>query len=316
MSEETLPKPFPEARPPHLPDVLTRQSPWMLVFLLVAAVVAWRSWISWGPSAAGEEVSSFISFVTFASSILAPPLFGAAVFARHRNARTTMPMLVFGLGLMAFGVVLTVFGEQIRDVVRGTGGFTEFQTPGETAFLVFKELVALFGVLYVAAGLASTRTAPKSRGERPVAIWLTALTVVSIVLSLRAMADLLSAGDYPPGLLVQVAIGFVLSIASSLGWLYFTVTVVGGWLAGETPNRAWLAAAIGVLLLFVSPLVVSVALVLDTTGSPFLQVFNYATLAAWVLLVVAFALGLPSPPVTAEPVEPTGDRQGATQPGS
>lgn len=315
MSEEAVPKPFPEARPPHLPDVLTRQSPRLLLFLLVAAVVAWRSWISWGPSAAGEELRSFISNVTFASSILVPPLFGVALFIRHPNARTTMPLLVFGLGLMALGVLLTAFGEQIRDVLRGTGGFMGFQTPGETAFLVFNGLVALFGVLYVGAGLASSRRAPTSRAERPVAIWLTALTVVSIVLSLRTMADLVSAGEYPPDLLVPIAIGFVLSIASSLAWLYLTVVIVNGWLAGEAPGRAWLAAAIGVLLLFVSPLVVSVVLVLETAGSPFLQVFNYATLAAWLLLLVAFALGLPSPSSTSDELA-TADPPGATQPGS
>ncbi|HSL76990.1 MAG TPA: hypothetical protein VK867_08600 [Candidatus Limnocylindrales bacterium] len=317
MSEETLPKPFPEARPPHLPDVMTRQSPWLLIFVGIAGLVAWRSWISWGPSAAGEEVSSLISFVTFASSILAPPLFGVALFARHPNAWSTMPLLVFGLGLMGFGVLLTAFGDQIREVLRGTASFDEFQTPGETAFLVFKGLVALFGVLYAAAGLSAARSAPRSRAERPVAIWLTALTVVSIVLSLRTIADLFSAGEYPPDLVIPVAIGFVLSIASNFAWLYLTAVVVGGWLAPETPSRAWLAAAIGVLLLFVSPLVVGFAFVMSGDGnSPVLPFFNYATLGAWVLLVAAFAIGLPTP-VGARRGEPvTADPPGATQPGS
>ena len=315
MSEETLPKPFPEARPPHLPDVLTRQSPWMVLFLLIAALVTWRAWTSWGPVAPGEEITSIVRLVTFASSIVAPPLFGVALFARQPDARKSMPMLVFGIGLMAIGVLLTAFGQPIREFLRGDRDGSAFQSPAETAFLVFSGLIALFGVLYVGVGLASARRAPKSRAERPVAIWLTALTVVSIVLSLRTMAELLSAGEYPPDVLVSVAIGFVLSIASSLAWLYLTVVIVNGWLAGEAPGRAWLAAAIGVLLLFVSPLIASVVLAVQTAGSPFLQFFNYMTLAAWLLLLVAFAVGLPSPTSPSSEAA-TADPPGATQPGS
>lgn len=315
MSEETLPKPFPEARPPHLPDVVTRQSPWMLLFLLIAALVAWRSWTSWGPVAAGEEIPSFFRLITFASSIVAPPLFGVALLARQPDARKSTPMLVFGLGLMAIGVLLTAFGQPIRQFLRGDVYVSVFQSPAETAFLVLNGLVAMFGVLYVGAGLASARRAPKSPAERPVTIWLTALTVVSIVLSLRTVAELLSAGEYPPDVLVSAAIGFVLSIASSLAWLYLTVVIVNGWLAGEAPGRAWLAAAVGVLLLFVSPLIASVVLVVEAAGGPFVQVFNYATLVAWLLLLVAFALGLPSQISTSDELA-TADPPGATQPGS
>ena len=316
MSEETLPKPFPEARPPHLPDVLTRQSAWLYVFIAITVLVAWRSWTSWGPLAAGEEIRVLFSFVTFASSILAPPLFGVAVFARHPDARKTMPMLVFGIGLMAVGVLLTAFGDPIRDFLGGDGDVLEFQSPAQTAFLVFKGLVAMFGVLYTAAGLSSARSAPRARLERPVTIWLVALTVIGLVLSLRTLADAFSTGEYPGELVVPVAIGFVLSIASNLAWLYLTAVILGGWLAGETPGRAWLAAGIAVLMLFLSPLVLGLVFATTSGDSTLLSIFNFATLGAWLLLVVAFALGMPTPAGSSDREAATADPRGATQPGS
>ena len=317
MGEETLPKPYPDARPPHLPDIVTRQSPWLYVFMAITALVAWRAWTLWGPTAAGEELSSFFRLVTLSSSVVAPPLFGVAVFARHADVRKSMPMLVFGLGLMAIGVLLTAFGEPIQEFLRGDGDILEFQSPAQTAFLVFRGLVTLFGVLYTAAGLSSARSEPRSRLERPVTIWLVALTVVSLVLSLRTITDAFSSGEYPAELIVPAGIGFVLSVASNLAWLYLTAVILGGWLAGETPGRAWLAAGIAVLLLFLSPLVIGLAFALTSyANSPLLPFFNYATLGAWMLLVAAFALGMPTPAGSSDRDAATADPQGATPPGS
>ena len=42
MTEPSSVKPFPDARPPHLPDTLTRLSPWVLFFVAVVALQLWR----------------------------------------------------------------------------------------------------------------------------------------------------------------------------------------------------------------------------------------------------------------------------------
>lgn len=317
MSDTPLPKPFPEARPPHLPDVLTRQSPWVLAFLAIAVLQVWRAWTSitgLGAENAGSALGLAISSI----QTIIPPLFGAALFWRHPKARATMPPLVFGLALFAFGELLGAFEQPIREVLLAiappAAEGTVFDTPAVVAFGVFTSLLSIFAVLYTAAGLAATRRG-RSAAERPLTVWLVALVIVSFVLYIAGILPILQ-NEATPDIAIRVVLGAVLSVLGSLAWAYFVSVTVGGWLAGEAPRRAWIAAAIATAVLFTTPLVVGASLVLGTDALVLAStVALYTSMAAWLLLLAAFLLGLPAPPGD-EPAEATVDPPAATRLGS
>ena len=187
MSEETAPKPFPEARPPHIPDVITRQSPWLFGFALLAAyqvIAGWRSWSGDFPVPTPDQIP-LLAYNLIPSAIV--PLMGVAVFLRRPDARRSMPLLIFGLALLCGVTLLEDFDTPIYEALSG-GDPSQFNSPGVVAYAVFKSLARLFGLVYIAAGIASSRSQPRTRMQRAVSIWLVALAVVAIVWSQRRPA--------------------------------------------------------------------------------------------------------------------------------
>lgn len=319
MSEQSRPKPFPEARPPHLPDVLTRQSPWLLFFGTVMVLVTWRWWTSISlPPEFG--IGSAIQHALASISSIVPPLLGFALFWRHPDARHRMPLLVFGLVLLAVGELLGAFNAPISqflfDLAPPSDADIAFSTPAQFAFTVFTALLSVFALLYVGAGIASSRARERGPVERPLTIWLAALSVLATVFSL---VSLTAAQFEPTPMLVAQAIsGTILSALVTFAWAYVTVVTVNGWIAGERPRRAWLLAAIGTSTLFALRLIFpALALIpLDATALPVLSVIAYVSYAGWLLLAAAFLLGLPTPSSSNDVAEPTVDPPAATQPGS
>ena len=319
MNDGITERPIPEARGPHLPDVLTRQSILVFVFGLVAVFMLWSVWRRWTAQYAIVDLNAVSALLFGLIPGVVAPLFGVALFARHPDARRTMPLLVFGLALFAFAEVLETFDRAIFDaLVAFTPEDIGPVTPAVVAFGVFTAMLGMFAALYTGAGLSSARRAERSPAERPLMIWLVALGVVSAVVSIASIVPLLS-GTPAPADLLQLAISFVVSLLVTLAWAYLVTVTVGGWLSGEVPRRAWALAGIATTLLFAVRLAIGAVL---GTGEPWITIVNlasYASLVAWVLLLVAFWLGLPSPraPVADTSAdEPTVDPQEATLPGS
>ena len=318
MSEAPVHKPFPEARPPHPPDFLARQSPWVFAFAAVAVVQIWRI-LSALVGAPGVDSGTTVLNVLSAIQNIAPPLFGVALFWRHPHARTTMPLLVFGLVLFAIGELLAAFDQPIRDVLRTISQPPDetfvLESPAEVAFRVFTSLLSVFALLYTGAGLTAARRRERRASERPLAIWLTALAVVATVVNIAATSQL--EFESSPLVIVQLVVGIVLSVLVTLAWAYLVTVAVGGWMAREAPSRAWGLAALATSILFASRAVFTVLISLPVGGwgMTVLQVVGYLSLGAWLVLLAAFAVGLPSPPNAVE-VEATADPPGATQPGS
>ena len=243
-------QPIPEARPPHLPDVLTRLSPGVFAFGLVELIVAWAQVRRWTNDFPFPDGYALFLFVGSLIPSVAVPLLGVALFVRHPRAHRTMPLLVFGLALMAVGGLLDTFGQPIRDFLAGlepneVGPWT----PAQTAYTVFTTLLVLFALLYVGAGLSLARQRERVAAERPILIWLVALAVVIVVLSATAIARM--PVELTTEVVIQLGLGLVLSLLVTLGWTYVTAVAIGGWLAGEGPRRAWGLAALGLLILFV-----------------------------------------------------------------
>lgn len=301
-----------------MPDILTRRSPWVFAFAAVAVVQIWRI-LSALVGAPGVDPGT--TFLNALSSIqnIAPPLFGVALFWRHPNARATMPLLVFGLALFAIGELLAAFDQPIRDALRSItqppGDTLVLESPAEVAFRVFTSLLSVFALLYTGAGLTAARRRERRASERPLAIWLAALAVVATVVNIAATSQLeLGSSSL---VIVQLVVGIILSVLVTLAWVYLVTVTVGGWLAREAPSRAWGLAALATSILFASRTVFTVLISVPVGGwgMTVLQIVGYASLVAWLILLAAFAAGMPSSPDAAE-VEVTDDPPGAMQPGS
>jgi hypothetical protein len=152
--------------------------------------------------------------------------------------------------------------------------------------------------------------------ERPLAIWLVALGVISTVLSLAGLATVQI--EVTPLLVVQLIVGLILSGLETLAWAYVAVVAIGGWISGDRPRRAWRLAAIGASALYGLRLIVPVLgfIPLDPTIVPFYLIIAYVSYAGWLLLAAAFVLGLPAPASADDDPEATADPPAATQPGS
>ena len=316
MSDTGVTRPYPEARGPHLPDALTRVAPLAYVFAAVALFVAWRGWEDAG--ADGRQIG-----LDTVARILVPgvaiPLLGVALIARHRDAQRTHRLLLFGIALLSVLEVFDTFQVAIREFLRGSEPFIDAPSPGDIALFVFGGLLMTFGLLYVGAGLADARGPERARVERPLTIWLVALAVIAIALSLYPLT-VMTQGGVVPGLIVELVVTLVIGGLVTLCWTYVAAITLGGWLASAQPRTAWVVAGVASAVLFVTRLIGVVASAFATEAlAPLFFATIYASLGGWVLLLVAFAMGLPGSPVATttgdEPLT-TADPPAARPPGS
>ncbi len=319
MDDGVTTRPIPEARGPHLPDVLTGRSLWAYAFAVVAAFIAWSVWRRWTAEYTIVDVNAVSALLFGLIPGVVAPLLGVALFARHPDARRTMPLLVFGVLLFAFAEVLAVFdGAIFAALAAFSPDDAAPVTPAIVAFGVFTTLLGMFAALYTGAGLSSARRAERSAAERPLMIWLVALGVVSAVVSIASILPFLT-GSPAAGDLLQLGISFAVSLLVTLAWAYLVAVTVGGWLADDVPPRAWALAALATSVLFAVRLLIGAVLGPGEPWFMIVTVASYASLVAWIVLLVAFWLGLPSPGESgteAPPDDPTADPREATPPGS
>jgi uncharacterized membrane protein YidH (DUF202 family) len=309
MNDGVTERPIPEARGPHLPDVLTRQSIWVFVFGLAAVFILWSVWRRWTAEYTIVDLNAVSALLFGLIPGVVAPLFGVALFARHPDARRTMPLLVFGVALFAFAELLEVFDRAIFEaLIAFTPEDFGPATPAVVAFGVFTALLGMFAVLYTGAGLSSARRRERSAAERPLMIWLVALGVVSAVVSIASIVPLINGTPTPVDLL-QLGISLTVSLLVTLAWAYLVTVTVGGWLSDDAPRRAWALAALATSVLFAVRLAIGAVLGPGELWFTIVNIARYASLVAWVVLLVAFWLGLPS-------LDPTADPPEATQPGS
>lgn len=313
MSESRL-RPFPEARPPHLADAVAGRSPWVYVFLAVAVVNLYAAFRATAQIPSIDLALIYFGVVSSIPAVVAP-LLGVVLFNQDRRAWLTMPALAFGLALLAVDYLVSGFSDLIIGFLLESAPDGDALSPAVTAFGVFEALLTVFAILYVGVGLSLARRQPRARIERPMLVWFVALGVVSAVLSIAATS---SAGiDMTPEVLVRFGLGIVLSLASTLAWAYLTAVIVGGWAAREEPMRAWKLAAVAVIILVLIPLVVTTLTAVTSSflGQGFSLILGSVNAVAWVLLLLAFVLGLATRS-SAPTDEATADPRGAMPPGS
>ena len=300
--------PWEEARPPHLPDRLIRTSPWVFAFAIAALVQVWSAATPRVATDATPTVEELAYLVQALVPSIAASLLGAALFLRHPSAWRTVPVLVVGLVLFVVGELLGVvdqpFARFLADLAPATDP-TSVVTPLGLAWSVLTTSISILAVTMTAGGLSRARRRPVVLVARPLAV---ALTIVSIVIVLLSVSELLGT-VIAPSLAIASALGVALGLASNLAWAYLVVVTATGWMAGESPRRGWALAAAAATLFFAIRIVTSIAFdpgLAQQIGTFLVILVGWGAVLAWLLLLVAFVVGLPA----------TDDRPAATRTGS
>jgi hypothetical protein len=299
-----------EARGPHLPDVLTRQAPWVYLFVAAALIhlgAAWLDWAGRGPLAPPQDLMTILGDRT--QSVLVS-LFGAALFIRHPDARRSLPLIAFGLGLMALGPLLTLIDAPITrfiDSLAPAGDEFVGTSPAVVAYHVFTSLVGIAAVIYVGVGLAIARRRPIHPAERSLTVVIAIVGIATVVLPYALVPLRLPTTPFEWAL---IAIGLVLSLLHALAWSYVIAVAFGAWMAGEAPRLGWglalLASVLGLVLRILGAMVFVIGNLAGGLSQAALAAMGLVGTAGWALLLAAFAVGLPA----------TDDPPEATQPGS
>jgi hypothetical protein len=194
-----------------------------------------------------------------------------------------------------------------------------FFTPLAEGYSILTSLVGVFGVAFLARGLSDARRHRDSGRVRQLATVLTVLAAASLALNLLGLTYI--EFEPSPMLALSIAGTLLVRLLMTLAVAYLVVIAVVGWIEHESPRLGWGFAAIGAGLIVLQRLLASVIGVVPLSQDLLLAVVGRvgeAALLGWVLLVVAFALGLPSTDgLTDDPeVPPTADPPGATRSGS
>ncbi|MEO5885359.1 MAG: hypothetical protein ABIQ58_07600 [Candidatus Limnocylindrales bacterium] len=319
--------PWVEPRGPHLPDRLMAVGWLAWPFVILAGILAGLAWPRIVDAASGDAVQ----ILAVAIGQLDPvgvALLGAALFVRHPGAIRTLPHLVVGVTLLAVREVLRVLGVPLDAIFAGITPPSEafpFFVPFSTAYHTFASVLGVFGLLYLARGLDEARRLEDGRASRPLAVLLASLAVGLGLIQYQRLGDLPADDTGIIGILVVSSI--TLTTLNLLAWAFLTWTVARGWRAGEAPSGGWLAAVLAGACVFIS-WATTTALGLLVTGPSDLavaaiQIAGAIASVAWLLLLVAFAVGLPStralsPEEVADGdgADPTLDPAAASMPGS
>jgi len=317
-----------EARPPHLPDTVTRV-PWMVwpfvVLALVQAYAAWRGWVDQGANA-----GFLVPTLRIAAADLASVLIGAAFFVRHPDGLRRLPLIAFAVTLfavqeallLASGPLSTVF-----DSLTPADAATPFFVPLAYAYSLLAAAIGIFAVLYLARGLGEARRTMDEGSMRGLTIGLVLVVVTYGVLGTASIIR----SDFEVSplnvLLVGVAIGT--SVISLLAWSALIVVSLAGWLGGEEPRLGWLLAALSGAAFLLAQVVIVVAELIIPVVSPrgdtawLGEALGLLFQLGSIVLLVAFVLGLPSTAETAwtdldhaddEPGGDDADRRDAVEP--
>ena len=311
--------PWPEARPPHLPDALTSLSPWVIGFLLLAGLqvfAGWREWVAEGDLRDGSTIA-FIIQARLPGVCVA--LLAAALFSRHPDAHRRLPMLTFGVVLLNVAPLMGLATNALNTVFVAAAEAGDEGSSVVTVGIYGGAIIVLvsFGVVFLARGLAMTRRGADVVSGRVLGIAMIALVAVGSVLSL---IPFFSQPDTASLLSPFNVVFFVLAKLNNLAWAYLFVIAFGGWLAGEQPRIGWLLAALAAGLDVALLLLLGLAGLVDIAraGQAVLEIIGWLGVANWVLLLLAFAVGLPSVAMAVDDpeVSVTADSLEATRSGS
>lgn len=290
--------PWEEPRPPHLPDRLTSISLWVLPFLVVAVFQLWLLWINQPLSSNQGSAVEYWLDTRYQFAEIAGSLIGLALFLRHPDARTTLPQVALGAFLLLLAQVMGLLELTLDPVFVALAPPSDdlfFFSPLKEAYSIFTSLVAVFGIAFIASGLSAARRYGSTGPVRSLAVVLVILAVVSSGVSILEVTT--AEFEVSPALVGTIVGSVVARFLRTLALSYLVVVLVAGWLGQEAPRSAWRLAAVGAALLLLPALVAPFLGVFPLPQEVLLAIITFiqeGVVVGWVLLVVAFALGLPS----------------------
>ncbi len=292
-------EPAQEARGPHLPDVVMRT--WaavIFVFLAVAYLVWYVTNLDVKPAA---TFADYVVYILQAVPAVAAILLPAAILVRHSDAWSRARTLLFGAILYAAVQGLLILQDPLQ-------GFFESVTPAspDLPFLVplavtysaLISLVAAFGLGYIAVGLSMARR--YEGGSRWTTGWFVPVaTVFGTVVGVLAVSRI-QFGSTPmtPPLIIYLASSVILGVLRIVMWAWLASVVTRGWLAGEDPRSGWGLASMATAFVLLALAIVNLSGLITVADDAFGTALGYVIVLAYagghVLLLAAFAVGLPA----------------------
>jgi hypothetical protein len=313
--------PWEEPRPPHLPDRLMAVSPWVLPFLVVVVAEVWLFSITGPRSDSLDWLSARYGVTGLLGSLV-----GLALFLRHPDARVTLPQIASGAFLLLLQQVMVLLepavGPVLRDLTEPSDNLFSSISPMHVAYRTFTSIIGIFGIAFIASGMSAARRHKDIGAVRGLAAVLTIMTVASAAPSILWITEM--EFDDSLVMVVMTISSAVVRLFETLAVSFLVVASLSGWLGLEEPRSGWRLATIGagliLLQLLLAPFVWSPPLSQDDAVA-LIAFMAVGAVIGWVLLVIAFALGLPSTvPISDDDTDEaellTPDRPAVTTPGS
>jgi hypothetical protein len=287
-----------EPRGPHLPDSVAWIPGPAWAFLVAAVLVAWRSVSALAATHPDDAGSALLTGISIAGHVAAC-LIGGALLVRHPDAFRTHRALAVGSALIALNILGASFRADAGRWLDGLGGGEIVGlSPFTVAFGILVTLAAAGGLFALARGLDAARALPSRLPAGRLLLVAFAIPVATSAIGAVTFVGIAEGGDF----LVANTVGSVVNLAVGLAWASLAVAALLGAHAGEEPTAGWWLAAIaawGMLALRLAVTLVGLFLMavpgaVPSVGVNLAVVFSVAGPAMWVVMLAAFAAGLPA----------------------
>ena len=289
-----------EARGPHLPDWL-EGLPWLAWVFVVLAVgdLAW--FVLNAQLASTSTLADLASYALRVVASVSAVLLPAVLLARHPDATTRAPAVVFGTILYALVQGMLILGQPLHGIFEAVTPASE-EFPGLVpSAAIYDGLIGVtgaLGVLFLAVGLVAARRYEDRSGPLP-AFVVPVAAVLATVVAVAAVARIDLGGiAMSPTLAVYLGSTVVLSVLPVLAWAYLTTVGIRGWRAGEAPVAGWRLVTVAGVLLLLALALVNIGGLLEVQDETVFRLYGYAIAGAFALghlcLLAAFLVGLPA----------------------
>ena len=171
-----------------------------------------------------------------------------------------------------------------------------FMSPVPQAYSVLTSFVGALGMLFLARGLSSARR-HESAGPVPgLAILLTVIALLSSGITTLSVA-VVQYYDVTAVSIGLIGATLVANLVGTLALVYLVVVSLGGWFGQERPRASWGLAAVGAGLVLLERLTMPFVGMIPASQEVLFGIASALAageLLGWVLVVVAFAMGLSS----------------------